>query len=199
MTIEKRYLNNWNYNGALILEELEKIVLENGGILISTWNHGPRKQYEIVNRSIMNAIREETERAERLERITGKTAERARARIAELEAIDNAPRLTAHGDYHYIGFTLNGFYYYYQLDSNPFFDFYYSKSAIENGKTNRNGYLSGDPKNWLFDCFFTWSATDEQRKTAAATIFDMLLQAQPTRRHKNGRLADLFPLTGEKC
>jgi hypothetical protein len=37
----------------------------------------------------------------------------------------------------YISFILDETYYYYQVDGNPFFEFYYNKTPIKNGKRSR--------------------------------------------------------------
>ena len=35
---ERLYLRSWEYNGALILDALENIVLSKGGAIVSTWD-----------------------------------------------------------------------------------------------------------------------------------------------------------------
>lgn len=77
----------------------------------------------------------------------------------------------------YISFVLDGTYYYYQVDSNPFFDFYYSKTPIKNGKRSRDAALEADKKEWLFDCFFKSNCAQQDIVEAAYLIFNMLCNA----------------------
>ena len=57
MEAKKLYPDTWNYNAALILGELEKIVLNNGGRLCATWKR-ERQYHEIINRGILDRIKE---------------------------------------------------------------------------------------------------------------------------------------------
>lgn len=84
----------------------------------------------------------------------------------------------------YINFTLDGFYYYYQVDSNPFFPFYFVKSRIENGKYSRDAYLDNDPKKWFFDCFFSKTCCNADVTEAANLIYNMLCNAAPSKIHR---------------
>ena len=201
---DRRYLTSWNYNAALILDELEKIVLNNGGAIVSTWQK-ERKQFAITNRSIMGAIREEQERIERWTKADGitpketrqKAIQAAREHILELEQIPNAPHVTPYGDYTYICFMLNGFYYYYSMDRNPFFDFHYSKTPIVNGEINKNHYCNNDKKEWFFDCFWRWNCSVADIKEAANLIFNMLCNSATTGQHGKPRMEKLIVIKGE--
>ena len=77
----------------------------------------------------------------------------------------------------YISFILDETYYYYQVDSNPFFEFYYNKTPIKNGKRSRDAGLEADKKEWLYDCFFGSKASQDDVKEAANMIFNMLCNA----------------------
>lgn len=185
---EKRYLNNWNYNAALILTELEKIAINNGGSICRMWQYPgnapqwltERKKYLITNRAILEAIREEKERLEKIKRITNAAIlPETYARLERLENIKNDPVLTYYGDYHYITFAVDGNYYYYSMDDNPFFDFHYAKVKIENGnKIKRYYYCSEDKKEWLYDCFFKFNCSNSDRREAANLIYNMLVNAK---------------------
>ena len=77
----------------------------------------------------------------------------------------------------YISFILNETQYYYQVNENPFFDFYYSKTPIKNGMRSRDAGLEADKKEWLFDCFFGSNCGQQDITEAANLIFNMLCNA----------------------
>ena len=190
--VQKLYLSSWQYNAALILTELENIVKNNGGKICKTWSYGAppewithRKKYEIVNRSLTGAISEARQRLERLEALSRTDAATAyREELKQLENIDNTPRILYYGDLHYISFTLNNCYYYYQLDSNPFFDFYYTKKVIyDDNKILNCCYSDGDAKKWWKDIFYSFRCTPAERRAAAEMIFNMLTAAPTSRKY----------------
>lgn len=188
VTAERRYFTNWTYNAARVLDELEKIVLNNGGQLASTWrNLMNRKTYWITNRALSEAVRKQRERVAILAERNRPALAEQRAELERLEAINNEPVLSYYGDYLYINFVLNGTYYYYQMDRNPFFDFLYSKHAVVDGAINPDVYSTTDEKEWLYDCFFRFDCPDEYRKQAAGAIFEMLISAEPCRPYRGGR------------
>lgn len=88
----------------------------------------------------------------------------------------------------YISFILDETYYYYQVNDNPFFEFYYNKTPIKNGKRSRDAGLEGDKKEWVFDCFFGNNCGDSDIIEAANLIFKMLCNAPMSKiirsRHK---------------
>lgn len=77
----------------------------------------------------------------------------------------------------YISFILDETYYYYQVDDNPFFEFYYQKTPIKNGKRSRDAGLELDKKEWLFDCFFGSNCSQQYIVEAANLLFNMLCNA----------------------
>ena len=77
----------------------------------------------------------------------------------------------------YISFILDETYYYYQVNENPFFEFYYSKTPIRNGKRSRDAGLEADEKEWLYDCFFKSNCGQPDIVEAANLIFNMLCNA----------------------
>lgn len=183
----KLYLSNWDYNAALIIEELAAIVKNNGG----TVKHGTVTIIE--NRALNENMRTAAARLEQLESIEAENPganekrteamKRLRADIEKLERIDNTPRTVHHCTWSsaYISFKLGGMYYYYQTDSNPFFDFHYQKTPIDvNGTVSRCACLESDPKEWLWDCFLRAEATDADRREAANLIYNMLVKAAPS-------------------
>ena len=196
--MEKRYLDNWNYNAARIFDNLEKIVHDNGGVLVSDWAHNrPRPKFEIVRRGLRAAIQKKRDFLEKLEKLNRPAAPTVRADLERLESIDDAPHVTHYGDYRYIQFILNGFYYYYSVDNNPFFPFHYCKAAAPDNVVDRNTYHVGDKKEWLCDCFFSWDCSESDQKEAANIIFNMLMNAPVCRNARPARPTKYKPLQGE--
>lgn len=176
MEYTRLYLKSWAYNAACILHELEKLVLEKGGAIVSTWDR-KRKLCCISNRSLSAAVKKQENFVCALKRTDSSSYEEQLAELKKLQQIDNTPRVLYYGDWYYISFTMGGVYYYYQLDDNPFFDFLYSKSRIVNGRVLRNRCCAADSKEWLDDCYFSFMCTDEERRKAAAYILKMLVCA----------------------
>lgn len=196
---ERRYYSNWHYNAALILEALEKIVVDNGGALVSTWQYSskqPRKRYVFTNRALSAAVWEERARVEKLEALNRPALPERRAILERLESIDNTPRVCFYGDWLYINFALDGVYYSYDFDDNPFFPFHYSKTPIENGAIDRNHYSQEDKKEWLYDCFFKFDCSQADRTEAANMIFNMLMNARFSGKVKPARISKLNILEG---
>ena len=200
MTNKRLYLDNWSYNAALTLQELENIVLENGGAIVSTWKTTERDTVTISNRSIAKVIHEKQERLERFKE-KGIRTDILENEIKELEAIPNEPVTLYYGDWHYICFTIGSDYYHFSLDRNPFFDFHYCKCPIIDGLVSPNYYMDKDNKEWLYDCFFSWNCTEEDRRNAANAIYNKLIKAHysGTYRDKNKRKPNtLNILAGKK-
>lgn len=196
MNENKRYLNNWNYNAALILNELETIVINNGGCLCSRYDIAP-KNYTIVNRTLNEKIKECESKVTSLRRLSKpEILRKYETELEELKNINNEPITTHYGDYLYISFALNNTYYYLQFDSNPFFEFYFTKSRIdENGQININSYGSELKKDWLYDCFFSFKCSNEDRREAANLIYNMLLQANFSKGYNDKRRNPFVKLT----
>lgn len=181
---ERLYPATWEYNASRILTELAKIVTNNGGKV------KPLKNAIISNRTTDSAKREYREKIERfteLEKTSHNEARVAaiimyREKLEALEKVNNDPITVTHTSY--INFVYDGFYYYYQVDSNPFFEFYYCKTPVNNGRYSRDTYLTGDKKEWLFDCFFSCECSFTDVVEAANLIFNMLVQAKPSEIHR---------------
>ncbi len=77
----------------------------------------------------------------------------------------------------YISFILEETYYYYQVNENPFFEFYYNKTPIKNGKRSIDAGLEADEKEWIEDCFFKSNCGQRDIIKAANLIFEMLCNA----------------------
>lgn len=179
------YLSNWSYNAALILQELENIILNEGGAIVSDWKK-ERETFTITNRTLSGAIREQLERVERLKRLSRAALYEEQKKLERLESIDNEPKTIFYGDFLYICFTLNGYYYYYSVDRNPFFDFHFGKVMQANdGTIQKNYYIDNDKKEWLYDCFFRFDCSDADRREAAHLILNMLQAAPASTRYRN--------------
>lgn len=193
---ERLYLTSWNYNAARIISELAKIVVNNGG------KYKPTKTAIISNRSHSEMLREyETKTAhyksivadghgneKTIEAITRMTTD-----IERLKKFNNEPIQVTHTSY--ISFILDGFYYYYQVDDNPFFEFYYSKTPIVNGKHSMDAAMTEDKKEWLFDCFFKVDCSKSDIVEAANLIFNMLVNAKKSpiiRDSKKQRVPNIY-------
>lgn len=187
---QRLYPKTWEYNAARILTELARVATNHGG------NVKPLKNAIIINRSIDDIIRDYTEKLERYERTidNGNGNERTNYAIIKtrndlemVQKINNDPVNVTHTSY--ISFVLDGFYYYYQLDSNPFFEFYYIKTPVINGKYSRDAALMEDRKDWLSDCFLGIECSNADRVEAANIIFNMLMNASesPVIRDKTRR------------
>ena len=123
-----------------------------------------------------NAARIISELANIVKNHGGRVKPTNKAIISDRSATEEAEPITVtHTSY--ISFVLNETYYYYQVDANPFFDFYYSKTPIKSGRWSRDAVLKADKKEWLFDCFFGSNCEQQDIIEAANLIFDMLCNA----------------------
>ena len=96
--------------------------------------------------------------------------------ISDRSATDEAEPITiTHTSY--ISFVLDETHYYYQVNDNPFFEFYYNKTPIKNGKRSGGAGLEADKKEWLYDCFFGSNCEQPDIIEAANLIFNMLCNA----------------------
>lgn len=98
---------------------------------------------------------------------------------------ENEPITVTHTTY--ISFVLDETYYYYQVDDNPFFEFYYNKTPIKNGKRSKDAGLEADKKEWLYDCFFKSNCGQPDIIEASNLIFNMLCNAPMSKIIRDGR------------
>lgn len=175
---QRLYLPSWGYNAALIMSKLAEIVKDNGGKV------KPLKTALISNRTLTRGLREDVERLAHYEKIieeghgneiTLKAAGELRDKIARYRSINNQPVMVTHTTY--ITFILDGYIYYYQLDENPFFDFIFTKTAINNNHYSRDAVSELASKDWLYDCFFEPGCSPDDITEAAYLIFNQLVNA----------------------
>jgi hypothetical protein len=191
------YLTNFNYNKALLLQELSIIIVNNGGIIEPVYHTG-----SIVNREIDSAIDTYNHRisvfnyslcegrgdAEKIK----ETLADYEKKINDLKLIDNSPRKVSYLSY--ITFKLDGFYYYIQIDDNPFFDHYMQKTPIIDGmrskdaclmpigeevKQGRTSYVNNSM--WLFDCLFDYNCKKSDFREIANILFNRLINSKPSK------------------
>ncbi len=178
MKIEKRYLSTWHYNVALIFNELETIINNNGGRICSTWKRSERPLFEIVNRGILEKARELEKEKSRFEQIKKEVPQTISQELERLAQIKNDPIITPYADYLYISFVYDGYYYYYQMERNPFFDFLFIKTKMLNeNTTTKNVYGSTPSREWMYDCFLRFDCSNSDRREAANLIFNEIVNA----------------------
>ena len=192
---QRLYLGTWEYNASRILTELANAVIIRGGRV------KPLKNAIVSNRSITDAKQEYTEKIERLTELEKTSHNKKRTalikvyseKLAELEKVNNEPIKVTHTSY--INFIHDGFYYYYQMDDNPFFEFYYHKTPVQNGRYSCDTYLTEDNKEWLRNCFFSYDCSYADVVEAANFIFNMLVSSKPSiicRDCKKQRVSNLY-------
>lgn len=176
MKKETLYFTNWNYNAARILQRLEKLIYNNGGVIASTYEHSFDTLYTLHNRTLSGAIREQAERVQRLEELN-RDASKAREELETLQAIKCPPIETRFKNW--IGFVLDNIYYYLSFDNNPFFPFHLQKIKVNNLSYTGDFYLEElNKKEWFFDCLFSFHCTDAEIKEITNLLFNEL-QAAP--------------------
>lgn len=191
-TTETLYLTSWDYNKALIMDELEKIIKSKGGKLVSTWQTTRKPAKAIVNRSISEHIRELQEVIDRSHK-QEVTNEYSR-KIEEIKQYQSDK--TVYSNYAscfgcYMSFELYNMYYYLQLDDNPFFDFLISKEFIDNNHIYNN-VCDNLPKEWLEDILLSYRCTDKDIKKAARNIFEILGKMPARSNSRQGRKKQLY-------
>lgn len=179
-TTETLYLTSWDYNKALIMDELEKIIKSKGGKLVSTWQTTRKPAKTIINRSISEHLRELQEVVDRSHK-----QEVINEYLRKIEKIKQyRSNKTVYSNYAscfgcYMSFELNNIYYYLQLDDNPFFDFLISKEVIDDNHIYNN-VCDDLPKEWLEDILLSYKCTNADIKKAARNIFE-ILEKMPAR------------------
>lgn len=175
MKKETLYFTNWNYNAARILQRLEKLVIDNGGVIASTYENSFTTLYTLHNRTLSGAIREQAERVQRLEGLN-RDASAARDELETLQAVKCPPIETRFKSW--IGFVLNNVYYNLSFDSNPFFPFHLQKIKVNNLSYTGDFYMEEIKKDWFFDCLLSFHCTDVEIKEITNLLFNEL-QAAP--------------------
>lgn len=196
---ERLYPATWEYNAARVITRLALVIENYGGRV----KYG--KNAVISNRSIDNAIIEKQSRIERLKELNALNNLTANEEkrdavikslaqdIEELKTLNNEPLTVTHTSY--ISFIFNDFYYYFQVDSNPFFPFYYSKTPVNGDRYSKDAALQESKKEWLYECLLSWTCNDSEIKEIANLIFNELCSASASpiiRDHKKQRVSNTY-------
>lgn len=174
---ERLYATSWQYNSARILTRLAQLVTAQGGKV------KPLHPAILSDRNLEDDIQDIEARIRTLTERENESHSDAQtlalqtclSRLDRLRAIPNTPITVTHTSY--ISFAMNGLYYSYQLDSNPFFPFYYLKTPIENGTYSGDACLEDDPKSWFTDPLVGFGCPQSEIETAAQAILALLLAA----------------------
>ena len=186
---ERHYATSWQYNSARILTRLAQLVTAQGGkvkplhpAVLS--DHNLEDEIRDIEARIRTLTERENESHSDAQTLALQTC---LSRLDRLRTIPNTPITVTHTSY--ISFIMNGLYYSYQLDSNPFFPFYYLKTPIENGTYSGDACLEDDPKSWFTDPLVGFGCPQSEIETAAQAILALLLAVPlSTLRHDTQRI-----------
>lgn len=177
------HLTSSQYNMTRVINALARIVKREGGSVQA------EEPFYIVNRHLNSDIVTAADHIRKASANIHGADENRKVRLAEyikkqeeelkkMESINRKPVCVNHSSY--LSFTLDGNYYYYQFDENPFFPFYYIKTAIFDGKRDKDACLMEDSKEWLRDELFSFRASDYMIGQCARTLFNFLVTANPS-------------------
>lgn len=152
--IKTRYYDAWNFNTRRIIKRFEKLIFDNGGYIVSSWQK-ELDNFHFVAR--FSNYKNETWTDEK---------------ICFDSNYDS-----------YIVFMIDGFVYYVQFDNNPFFEHYYIKQACRhddaNGAyiTDYGAYSNELNREFLYDCLFSFDCTNDEIKEIANLFFNQIISA----------------------
>lgn len=188
---ERLYLTNWSYNAARIISRLAELVVERGGKV------KPTHPALITNRTLSGNIAERENHLQRCidaqtrnyTEFREKHINAIKTELNSLRLIKNDPIRVTHTTY--ISFMLGDMYYYYQVDDNPFFEFFGSKTPVVHGMYNPQGALKIDHKNWWVDDMYRYNFSNIAVDKAANSILAWLVGMAPNKAsNKNMRRVD---------
>lgn len=188
---ERLCLPNWGYNAARIVSRLAELVTEKGGRV------KPTHPALITNRTLSGNIAERENHLQRCidaqtrnyTELREKHITAIKAELDSLRLIKNDPIRVTHTTY--ISFVLNDMYYYYQVDDNPFFEFFGSKTPVVHGMYNPHGAVRADLKKWCVDDMFRYNFSNIAVDKAANEILAWLVGMIPDKASgKNMRRVD---------
>ena len=185
---ERHYATSWQLISARILTRLAQLVTAQGGKV------KPLHPAVLSDRNLEDEILDIEARIRTLTEQENESHSDAQtlalqtclSRLDRLRAIPNTPITVTHTSY--ISFAMNGLYYSYQLDSNPFFPFYYLKTPIENGTYSGDACVENASKSWAVNALLGFGCPQSEIETAAQAILALLLAAPlSTLRHDTQR------------
>jgi len=177
---QRLYPTTWVYNASRIMTQLAEIVINHGGKV------KPCKNAVISNRTLSAAKHEYQKKIERYTELNktssnphrDKAIKAYRVKLDMLSTIKDEPITVTHTTS--ITFVLDNTIYYYQVDDNPFFPCYYSKTPVKGNQYSQDACMEEDKREWLFDCFFECGCSDADIREGANLIFNMLVTAENT-------------------
>lgn len=181
------YLKGWQYNTYLIINELAKIIKQNGGKIVVDFPFtSTYEKMQIINRSILEDIEEretllKNKTKEEIEKNIYLT--KRQEELKKLKTINNKPKKILFKNY--IQFILNDVIYYIQLQENPFFDDYIQKEKSEKvGEyyiVKYNHYMENLNKNWIENekniKSYYETLTPQKTKKLANNLYKQILAA----------------------
>lgn len=189
--MEKRYFTSINYNLARVIRQLQTVVENNGGYIASRKDFNSySKEYEIHNRTVMEAIRDAefqiatiTEMSpseiEKTNQLRQRRLDSLKAQVEKLKQ-DQPESFVTHF-LQSITFVYDGKLYYFCTDDNPFFPFHYQKTDInEKGEINCTYLEEFSKEGWMFDCLFEQETTESDIREIANIVFNKLVSAEDT-------------------
>lgn len=86
--------------------------------------------------------------------------------------------------FNYIRFVLNGYMYYFQIDDNPLFPHYYTKTKIVDGKYSLDVYMDDLQNTWTKRLEHLSRNTNECLECVAEDLYKTLLAAEDSEKYK---------------
>lgn len=87
--------------------------------------------------------------------------------------------------FNYIRFVLNGYMYYFQIDDNPLFPHYYTKTRVVDGKYSLDTYMDElEERTWMKRLERYTRNTDECLKLVAEDLYKTLLVAKDSEKYR---------------
>lgn len=192
--MEKRYFSSTNYNLTKMLAYLKTVVESKGGYIVYEKGFNPYKnEYEVYNRTVLEAIYDCEREIERIERynsaeksVSERVLELRQRRLESLkrqitDLTQNQPEPFTTHFLQSIKFVYDGKLYYFQMDDNPFFPFHYQRTDInENGEALGTYLEEFSKKDWMFDCLFERETDEADIKEIADIVFNKLIESPDT-------------------
>lgn len=86
--------------------------------------------------------------------------------------------------FNYIRFVLNGYMYYFQIDDNPLFPHYYTKTKIVDGKYSLDVYMDDLQNTWTKRLERLSRNTNECLEHVAEDLYETLLAAKESEKYR---------------